>query len=86
MALGLAALVFCVGIAIGLRYSLAALVPAVFGILCLHVLDADASSLHRVGSAIFHTMTIQGGYMVGLTAREPVRAALSRLSAVLRST
>ena len=84
--MGVAALVFCLGVAIGLRYSLLALVPAVLGILCFHVLIEDAPSLQRVGGAILHTVTIQGGYMIGLTAREPVRAAFTRLSAVLRST
>lgn len=84
--MGVTALIFCLGIAIGLRYSLLALVPAVLGILCFHVLIEDASSLHRVGAAILHTVTIQGGYMIGLTGRETVKAAFTRLTAVLRST
>ena len=79
-------MIFCAGMAIGMRYSLLALVPAVLGILCFNVLADDGSTLQRVGSAVLHTITIQGGYMIGLTAREPVKAAFSRLTAVMRST
>lgn len=84
--MALAALIFCLGIAIGLRYSLLALVPAIFAILCLQVLNDEGSSLQRVGAAILHVVGIQGGYMIGLTGRDVVRATFSRLSAALRSS
>ena len=79
------ACVFGLGIAIGLRYSLLALLPAIFGIICVFV-AMDASVMDRVTSAILCAASIQGGYMVGLTARGLARELLSRFSAVFRST
>ena len=84
--MALTALTFCVGIAIGLRYSFLALVPAIFGILCLPVLVGDGIGLQRVGVAILQIVSIQGGYMIGLTGRDLVRSTFSRLSVVMRGS
>jgi hypothetical protein len=83
--LAFAALAFGIGIAIGLRYSLLALVPATFVSVCVNVTVVDASSLDRIASAIVCTICIQGGYMIGLTARDLVKPLLSRFSASTRS-
>ena len=84
--MALAALFFCLGVAIGLRFSLLALLPAILGILCLQVLGGDGGNLQRVGAAILQVVSIQGGYMIGLTGRDLVRSTFSRLSAALRSS
>ena len=78
------AIVFGLGIVIGLRCSVLALLPTVFGIVCVQVM-IDDPAMDRVASAIICTACVQGGYMVGLTARDFAKQLLSRFAASVRN-
>jgi len=68
----LAVLTFGTGIVLGLRYRLVILVPAVALVIGLHVVMAISGSEGNapgVISAVICSACIQGGYMIGLTAR-----------------
>lgn len=79
------ACVLGIGIAIGLRYSLLALLPAILGIICVYV-ALDGPVADRVISTLLCAASIQGGYMIGLTGRTFARGLMSRFSATFRST
>ena len=83
MVLAIAAFAF--GTVTGLRCSVFTLLPAIVAVTGLHV-AMDGPALARAGSAIVCIACIQGGYMVGLTARDAIRQTLARLSASFRST
>jgi hypothetical protein len=75
-----ALIAFVLGIGLGLRYSMLALVPAVFGILSIHVLAPALGAWELVGSTILCAASVQGGYMVGLTGRDVARQAVAILA------
>ena len=75
-----ALIAFVLGIGLGLRYGMLTLVPAVFGILCIHVLAPALSAWEVVGSTILSAASVQGGYMVGLTSRDLARQVVAILA------
>lgn len=75
-----ALIAFALGISLGLRYSMLALVPVVFGIVSVHVLAPAFSAWELAGSTILCVASVQGGYMVGLTSRDLARQVVAILA------
>jgi hypothetical protein len=73
------------GGAIGLRFGMLALLPPLCAVICVHAVAFYEVSLGQVASAVLCIVSLQGGYMIGLTARDLLWQAVSRVSASFRS-
>ncbi len=72
-----------VGIFLGLHHEVLVLIPVTLGaaIICSLAAMLDGQSvLSSVAAIIIPAVALQGGYMIGMTGRDPIHHILARIS------